>query len=869
MNKLKCILTPLAMSFWFPMLIMLGYFIYRGMAPFGNQTILTVDLGQQYIDQFATFKYTILSHPSSFFYSFSNGLGGDMIGEWAYYLMSPFNFIYLFFPIANFPTAILIVTVLKFGSAGLSMGYLLKKLKLQSGYAIPLFAINYALSGWFVANDLNLLWLDAAILLPFLILQLELLLKQGTWYRYAIVLALTIISNYYIAYMIAIFIILYFLWRISWPQQQTLRWRSIKNFCLGSLIGGGLSAWLILPMYCQLKLGKTQYNTPWSFKFDNDPIKLLLKLIPGSFDFNQMQNGQANLFVSIFIIFTVFLFFTSKTFNWRIKFGALIILFILILATTWAPLTLLFHGMQYPVWYPYRFSFIISFVLIYLGALSWQPTKPVNLKHILSYFILIILITFYALTQLKHISYIDYSSVTLFAGLAILTITQLITRNPNQQLCLLFLVTTVTLISNVTLTLNRFSYISNAEYQRTIHSLYSANQQIKDDRSFHRVAQTFQRTRGDALMLNFYGGSHFSSTLSKNTTTFFANIGQPEGDNYVAYTNGSLLSDALLNMKYLITPNNSSNTKAGSPITRLTGYRPDSKLYQPAKHTQDSEIWQNPFALPLTFAANEKALQTRMLTNNPLQNQNNLLQNLSGGLNPSVTTENFSQAIGYNVNAPNEITDAVLMKKNINQPASLDLKFTPKTDDSYYLTIGAGLPIKDFDLLINNHVITQFNSYRHTVIVNLTTKAQNTPQTITIRFKNTKTLFLNNLTLYRINQKIFDQQIKRLQSNSLIINKRNDRLISGRIHVDKHDSLVMSTIPDAPGWHVYLDGHRVKKLTVANYFIAFKASPGSHELTYKYTPPFFEAGVALSLLSFIFILFSWILRKKLARRLSP
>ena len=234
-----------------------------------------------------------------------------------------------------------------------------------------------------------------------------------------------------------------------------------------------------------------------------------------------------------------------------------------------------------------------------------------------------------------------------------------------------------------------------------------------------------------------------------------------------------------------------------------------------------------------------------------------------------MTTENFSQAIGYNLNVPNEITDAVLMKKNINQPASLDLKFTPKTDDSYYLTIGAGLPIKDFDLLINNHVITQFNSYRHTVIVNLTTKAQNTPQTITIRFKNTKTLFLNNLTLYRINQKIFDQQIKRLQSNSLIINKRNDRLISGRIHVDKHDSLVMSTIPDAPGWHVYLDGHRVKKLTVANYFIAFKASPGSHELTYKYTPPFFEAGVALSLLSFIFILFSWILRKKLARRLSP
>ncbi len=54
-----------------------------------------------------------------------------MISEWAYYLMSPFNLIYLFVPLMQLPAAILIVTVLKFGTAGLSMAYLLKSLKLQ------------------------------------------------------------------------------------------------------------------------------------------------------------------------------------------------------------------------------------------------------------------------------------------------------------------------------------------------------------------------------------------------------------------------------------------------------------------------------------------------------------------------------------------------------------------------------------------------------------------------------------------------------------------------------------------------------------------------------------------------------------------
>ncbi len=38
---------PLGLSFWTPVLLMLGYFIYRGFYPFGSSSVLTVDLGQQ------------------------------------------------------------------------------------------------------------------------------------------------------------------------------------------------------------------------------------------------------------------------------------------------------------------------------------------------------------------------------------------------------------------------------------------------------------------------------------------------------------------------------------------------------------------------------------------------------------------------------------------------------------------------------------------------------------------------------------------------------------------------------------------------------------------------------------------------------
>jgi len=105
----------LTFSFLFPFVLMMGYFMYRGMAPFGSSTILTVDLGQQYVDFFSYYRSTILSHPTSFFYSFAKDLGGDTLGIFAYYLMSPLNVIILLFPGKLLSSGILILTLLKYG----------------------------------------------------------------------------------------------------------------------------------------------------------------------------------------------------------------------------------------------------------------------------------------------------------------------------------------------------------------------------------------------------------------------------------------------------------------------------------------------------------------------------------------------------------------------------------------------------------------------------------------------------------------------------------------------------------------------------------------------------------------------------------
>nr|WP_191995669.1 YfhO family protein [Lacticaseibacillus paracasei] len=60
---------PLILSFLLPGLLVGLYFAIRGTFPFGSSSVLTVDLGQQYIDFFAYLRQTLLGHPGQLFYA--------------------------------------------------------------------------------------------------------------------------------------------------------------------------------------------------------------------------------------------------------------------------------------------------------------------------------------------------------------------------------------------------------------------------------------------------------------------------------------------------------------------------------------------------------------------------------------------------------------------------------------------------------------------------------------------------------------------------------------------------------------------------------------------------------------------------------
>lgn len=316
-----------------------------------------------------------------------------MIGLWAYYLTSPFNLILILFPPKLITLAVTTLTLIKISTAGLTFGILLKKAFDGKGFILAAFSISYALMGYTIVNQLNIMWLDGLVFLPMVILGIEKLLitKKGSFYT--LFLAIMLVANYYIAYMICIFTVVYFFFRLTgihFPNKIALKKKIIYffttflRFAWYSLLAGGLSAFLLIPTFNALLASKASYT---NFKLDwnfNYPIQeIIAKFYLGAFNFDQMPDGTPNVFIGSLALISFGCFFFNRAFPIRERFGALLVSIFLILSMNIKALNLMWHGMQYPIWYPYRFSFVFCFFMILLGFRSFMHLKKIPIWGII------------------------------------------------------------------------------------------------------------------------------------------------------------------------------------------------------------------------------------------------------------------------------------------------------------------------------------------------------------------------------------------------------------------------------------------------------------------------------------------------------
>ena len=201
--------------------MMLVYFCYN-LFPFGEVTILRMDLYHQYGPLFAEF-YDRVMNLRSFIYSWTTGLGSPFLGNYFNYLSSPSSIIILLLGHQNMPESIAGMILVKAALSAASFTYYLKKSRGRSDFSTAAFGVLYSMCGYFVAYYWNVMWIDAMVYFPLVVYGVERIINRRKPSVYIAFLALTLLSNYYMGYMTCIFSVIYFI--VYWSIIINIKYR--------------------------------------------------------------------------------------------------------------------------------------------------------------------------------------------------------------------------------------------------------------------------------------------------------------------------------------------------------------------------------------------------------------------------------------------------------------------------------------------------------------------------------------------------------------------------------------------------------------------------------------------------------------------
>ena len=632
----------LALCALIPALLCYLMYLMRGIHPFGDGSVLVLDLNGQYVWFFEALR-NFAKGDASLLYSFARAMGGEFMGMYAYYLSSPLSFIVCLFPANRMLEGLLVLFLIKTALCGLTFGYYMHKTSAnRRPYAIVIFSVCYALCSYGIVQQHNTMWIDAMMWLPLITLGIEELIKQGKFKLYTILLAITLFSNFYIGYMVCIYCFFYFfLYYIGHSKDQEnnplgegLHFvKSLLRMAFYSLLAVGIAAIILLCAYYSLNFGKSTFSDPsWSWKFKLNVFDLLYKFLPGSFD-TVRPEGHPFIYCGVLTLLLLPAYFFSKKFSVRQKICSGIFIAIFLASFSLSVLDLLWHGFQEPNWLNYRYSFMLCFYLCVLACRALLAFESYRLRVVVGTGIALALLclnlqqyTDGEFVKPDKLTCIWFSIIAILLYLCILGLMQ--TFKKEKVVCIL-----LTVVVCAELFVNGFCNMNSLD-EDVIYTKYSTyNDYLADvrpivdlvqegDDSFYRMEKTMFRKINDNMALKMRGLSGSTSTLNQETVMFLNKLGYASESHWSKYLGGTPVSDSLLGIKYVI---------ADQSFNELEQY------YDLYASTDQYQAYLNPYALSIAYEVSDDLLDF---------NLGYLPQKENPSDNPSEKTEPNADEIG-------------------------------------------------------------------------------------------------------------------------------------------------------------------------------------------------------------------------------
>lgn len=841
---------------------MLFVMILGDVAPFGKNTFNMVDSIHQYLPFFSDYQNK-LKNEGSLFYTWNVGLGVNFQSLLLYYMASPINLLIVLVKRHSIQTVMAIIAALKIVASAAAFGYFLSRRgnRIKNNYFITVFAVAYALNNFIIGYFWNIMWMDCILMLPLVILGFERLMNGKGGKLYCLSLFYCLFCNYYIAFIICLFLILWFL--ASGHGTVKKFFTDGLKFAGFSLLSAGMAAFSLLTAYLGIMTtASAKADIPkWDW-YGNIFAILKQHLILTQPIKNQTFDGGANLYCGMFTILLFVLYFFSERIKLAEKLRKLLLLALLVVSMNATTLNFIWHGFHDQYGIPNRFVFVYIFVLLLMAYEAVMRLRTINSAYVLSgmFFSLAFLFLLRHETTLGG-KYPEWLVLSLSGGLFILYAVFIIVRNLIKKnyrltagiLSLLFL---TEILVSAAFGFRSVGAADGAYYLADVDRMKQSVETIADyakekDYTFYREDMVDSLMLDEATLNNMKSVGTFCSTVQGNVVTVMGRLGFYTGANEYLYLGATPLTDAILGVRFV--------------YARDDDFYPEQEGHRVCLEENGITVYENQYVLPIAFGVENTILDWDIDDGRAEDCQNHFVEYAASG-NPVFTH------IPVDLTVTGVDGTAVVQEDN---PQSI--KYSASSDKRMKINAALTIPADgDYYLNCRGNGMEKLRFY-----VNGEQKAYDRYQMQLCRLGNLKagdsvSIEINFSSSYSKNGTVsmylstFDMKnflaaYELWDRNKMTVETFEDGYLAGSISLEK-DMMMFTSIPYDKGWTVLVDGKKMDVEKIGDAFIGVPLTAGNHQIEMKYFPSGLKTGMLVSVISWV--LFFVIINKKKSENVS-
>ena len=876
------------LSFGIALLMMFFFYIANGIMPFGNQTILASDAFHQYAPFLAELCDKI-KNGESLLYSLSNGLGSSFIANFFNYMSSPLNFIILLFGKENIQASIAIIIAIKTSLSAFTFSFVAEKILKNKNSTNIIFGLSYAFSAFFISFYWNIMWYDAVYMLPILAYGVYKLVIQRKCGLFIFALSYTMITNYYMGYMLCIASVILFLYFSSLSinnikQKETIikkdktKERNILLhrcciFGISAICSALVACVALLPIYNALQWSSATNDSMGSLSLDILPMQFIsshFALTSTSFRTgNYFGTAMPNIYCGILSLLLIPLFFLNKKINKKEKIITSILIAVFYLSFSVNALNYVWHAFHYPNDLPYRFAYIWVFFMVFIAIKTFNnidglTKKQIMITTIISSIVVLVFGLFFAPNS-------TVLTVPFTIILMLIYMTFLFKYLPQKEntgnkkklnkmvskttLCVLLC---LVIICEIALPyMNSFVTYKGELLLRYQDEIENAQSLINRD-DFYRMELLKNQTLNDSALYNYNGISSFSSMNYSYTSLLQKYYGiSSNGLNSNGYKSATPLYNMIMGLDYII--NNDDNFTVNENYFKEIG-----------KTQSGYSIYENKFKTGIGFASITNLSEPKSFdyqTYSPFTNHSNTIEAISGVSDLITHTNSFTfkengLLLKYNStdNPNNKIEYTITGERN---ESNAIITTTINETGNYYAYVVS----TEFDVVFNlpekeKVLQSSMTNYLYAIDLGILKSGETFDAEIYVNSK-TKESGSFNYFVCKVNDNKLNQAYDVIKENGIMtVTDYSDNSFTATI--DSKTNFIYTNIPFDTNWVITIDGKPAndKVEIVANALIGLNIEAGSHTISFEYKQPMVTIGLVTSVSTIFMLAIVYFLRKK-------